>query len=691
MKKIIKVWSVFLVGFLICHNSIAAKIDLTTDATYTSAEYTTLISGSSPVNIKNSATITIYGDVTSDILHNILAGTTLIVYGDLELTDAGCDIKGNVIVTGIITLTDPTVFDGGNIVAGEGIVVEQGDAKDFKGDVYVLDPDGTVNGVPGGVDVGGVDELVVTDPDLVTDIETIVDASGPKTWDGSESTVWGLGDNWDSGTAPTLLDDVEIAAVTTSPVLSGSKTIGKLTVLTGATLTIAAGSEITVLGDLTIEGTGALIVNNTSGDPASVIVNGTVSGDATINWNSLADSRWWYMGYAVTTASVTLASGSKSYYYNNATLGWASGSATGGYDAIALKVGTGEQFSYSGELDYTTYSFDVTQSVGIYQTFANPYPAYLDLMAVYEDAGFAGFTSSYYLYTDNSGSYVTYNAASDVATGDISRYIAPGQSVWVLTDATSSSLPLNKSFCSHQADGSLKSTTALESDRIRLYLKNSDTNDETLILFKDFGSDFFTGYDSEKRMVGGKKGNIYTVKEDKYAVINSMPVISGEEIIPLGYKVSDSGMADFTIQVGDLSAFEPTASVYLEDIDEEVTVDLRQDREYTFTPTATQSDNRFVLRIVQQTTDIDEEVSKVSDRNVLVYTDAQNVTIKVKQELLKGVNRKAELYNLTGQLVESVEINNSATTMSLPQSKTIYIVKVTVDGYSYKQKVIGNN
>lgn len=618
-------------------------------------------------------------------------GSTLIVYGDLTLENTNTTLLGNVIVTGNVTLKNTDMIASSNLVVGGTLASGGGNLNGVTGDVYLLDP--TVNPNPPALpsEPLGIEDMIGEDPSLVTEIEETIATRADYVWNGSVGS-WSVLGNWDLDTDPVtsptalpgVLDDVIISSGTVT--ISGNIVVGSINIETNGTLVVSEGSTLSVVGDVVINGT--FNVNNNPTTPASVIVNGTVTGNATVTWSSLATTRWWYMGYSVITASnLDLGTGGSSYVYDNAGLSWVSGAGTGGMDAVAFKVPDGG-FSYSGELyNVTSDNFSVTQVSGKYQTFANPFPSFLDLKAVY-DAGVTGFESSFYIYTD-AGTNATYNASSDIATGDISQYIAPGQSVWVLTNAASSQLTVSKSFCSHQSSISLKgASSVVDRDEIRLKLRNSNTNDEALILFEDFGSELFTKYDSEKKMVGGSKGNLYTIKDEKYAVINSMPTIQGTEIIPLGYKVSESGMADFTISVNDLSGFDATASVYLEDLDAGVTIDLRQEQEYTFTPLVPQSDERFVIRIAQVTTDIDKDDDIISNRNVLVYVANQKATVRVTNELVQKANKKIELYNLMGQLVSQYELNDIETEVSIPQANTVYIIKVSLGNSSYQQKVV---
>jgi hypothetical protein len=465
-------------------------------------------------------------------------------------------------------------------------------------------------------------------------------------------------------------------------------------------LELDAGAQLTIGGNLTTYG--HLIINNTSTSPASLLVSGSVTGEATVNWIDLEAKRWWYMGHIVDYNDISLTDdydssvgASTTYYlqqYSNSS-GWGNATSfTNQLDGYAFAVLEASTLSYDGELNDSTSYTKSDMTAGWY-VISNPFPAYLDVTD--ESNDFGSFTKSIYIWTDllsdGSRQYSTVNFAGDVETvNEGSKYIAPGQSFLIkLEGELSSSITLSKDACSHQDDVVLKGSSK-ENDKIRLYLTNVNTNCETLISFKEEGSESYTAYDSEKKMTSGLVANLYSIKDDKDLVINSLPELDTEEIIPLGYKVSESGMTDFTIEA-DLTDLDEYYAVYLVDLDEDVIVNLREESSYTFTPSETQSDDRFEIRLESEavTTAIDEEEMQISDDDVFIYSVKQTATVQVSQELLLGDNRAIEIYNLAGQLISQYELNEIETKVNLPQTNTVYIIRVKIDTASYQEKVVG--
>ena len=90
------------------------------------------------------------------------------------------------------------------------------------------------------------------------------------TWTGAVSTDWATAGNWSPAQVPTATDNVTIPSATNAPVVNGSQLANAVTLLTGATLTLADGSVLGVSGN---------IVNNS----ATVVASGTnVTGRVTL-------------------------------------------------------------------------------------------------------------------------------------------------------------------------------------------------------------------------------------------------------------------------------------------------------------------------------------------------------------------------------------------------------------------------
>jgi fibronectin-binding autotransporter adhesin len=127
------------------------------------------------------------------------------------------------------------------------------------------------------------------------------------TWDGSESSDWNTGGNWDIGFVPDASDSIVIpASLVNMPVISSAVFSRSLTINSGASLTNSASGVLTVAGDLT--------VNGSYTDAGTIVFNGTsaqvISGKVTFKNVSLNNASGLSLNdTCIITGILTLANG----------------------------------------------------------------------------------------------------------------------------------------------------------------------------------------------------------------------------------------------------------------------------------------------------------------------------------------------------------------------------------------------
>ncbi len=529
------------------------------------------------------------------------------------------------------------------------------------------------------------------------------------TWIGG-SNDWFLASNWSNSIVPTASSDVTINTVSTpyvypviDPVIKSDVVqVNDLTIASGASLSLIEGTRFTINGDL--ETNGGLLVYNSVEKPTSIITHGNVTGEATYYWNGLTNMYWWHIGYplkGIEDTDFDSSFGTIDYALNRyTTSGWdriAGITGIEGYDfdsnvleGYALLIRNANQtLNYSGVLN-NNVNYSHAYNTAQWYLVSNPYPSYIDI----ENSGFdlGTFLKTVYIESfDNVSS--TYNIETNVGANGGSRYIAPGQSMWLRTYTSTGAINIKESARVHSA-GNLKS--GLGTNNIfRLEVTGSENTDELVVLYSDeFGSETITKYDSEKLMNGGDMVNVYTFKEKKNITINSLPELTTERIVPLGYAVTEDGMERFTIIATNINGFMPDVNVYLidkGDANNIITVNLRENPSYTFTPATAASNERFELKFVPSVTTDFNDVPSAAKIDVNIYAVKQVATVKVTEEVLQSTDRIINVYDISGQLVKTVELNNEETTFNLPQANTVYIINVKSNGETYQQKVVSQN
>ncbi len=520
------------------------------------------------------------------------------------------------------------------------------------------------------------------------------------TWEGDVDNNWLTAGNWFDDQLPVITSEVTIPVTGNDPIIDNSELIEiyALTIESSASVTIEEGAQVTI-NDALVTNDG-LIINNSIDNPASIMVEGDILGNTTVNWNGLENGYWWHIGHSVTgvtQSNYDNSIGSNRYALNRYNSGWERVAGLNnvysdnysfsdpleGYSLVLADEG--EVLSYDGVLNNEdTYS--KTDLTAQWHNIANPYPSYIDV----QNAGFDMDNFNQTVYIDSHDDIVvSYNIETGIGTNGGSRYIAPGQAIWI-RNYVLSDFSINKSTRLHSASVSLKST-AVNQEILRLNLESSIATDEAVVVFGNNGSESFTVNDSEKRLNGGDVPNLYTIKDNKDIVVNYLPVVDSPVIIPVGYEVSDSGMEDFTIVASNIEDFDSEVTVYLEDLVTGEVVDLRETPEYTFTPESTTDTDRFNLLFERNYVEDDPttEIDNVSADIIEVIGVKMKVLVKVSDSLLKKESRSIEIYNLSGKLLKTLDVNMVTTEFQLPEAHELYIIKVKMGDMQYVKKVIG--
>ncbi len=597
-------------------------------------------------------------------------------------------------------LTQATL-DGNSAVVGSGVwSIVSGTGGSF---VDPIDPVTKFNGTAG---TSYVLNWTITygDCQSVDQVNIAFPLVPPHVWLGITND-WFTSSNWSDGIIPDETVDITLNAVTSPKVnaVINSTAVAKvknLTIASSASLTLTEGAKFTISGDLITNDN--LNIQTSVTSPVSVIAYGNVVGNANYEWTGLTNMYWWHIGLPVTGVSNSdfdTSYGDTDYALNRYT--------TSGWERIAGINEVDADYSFSSDLleGYSLlprYDFDLKYSGvlnnGDYsQSFsnagwyliANPYPSYLDV----EDAGFDKGNFINTIFIDGYDNTISiYNTLTNIGINNGSRYVAPGQAMWLRTYRATDAISIANTAQVHST-GSLKSSDVEDDNIFRFTLSGNNNTDESAVLIsEDFGSELVSVYDSEKKMNGGNMLNVYSLKENKNIAINTLPYLESEQIIPVGYTVSSAGLSEFTFKASNINSFMNDVDVYLVDNTEGITINLREEPTYTFTPSTTESNDRLELRFkMSMTTDIDDAKAVVSNRNVSIYAVGQEATVKVTEDVLLEKDRLIEVYDISGSIVKQLKLNDIETTFTLPQTNAVYIIAVKAGGYSYQQKVVTQN
>ncbi|HNW99190.1 MAG TPA: T9SS type A sorting domain-containing protein [Bacteroidales bacterium] len=532
-------------------------------------------------------------------------------------------------------------------------------------------------------------------------------AYSPSLWTGTTSTDWNDASNWNTNAVPTSTDDIYISSTPVNqPQVTSDPTTPaqcyQLIIETGATLTINTAKALTVNantinnGTVTLKsdatGTGSFIDNN-----SALLGIGTyhVEQYLTGSGGNSPNGRYWYVGAPVTTAlsaSFNAMGDNRLWSYSELTASYSEINVNGinltPLQGFVARLGATETINFTGTFNTgiigTTdnLSRTATGTYDGYNLVSNPYPSAINWGC--ENTPTTGLTmtnlGSTIWYRSNGG-FATYNWSGD-GTGQNSgqKYIPAMQGFWVrVTEGNSNgTLILTNSTRVHSSQSFYKQKS--EQNIFRINVSNGSITDEAVIGFYNNAQNTFERFDSEKMFYTDDNApQTYSLTSDNVvtAINGQQELTSGEErIVPIGFSTPVSGTFSFTAT--NLNDFDASVNVYLEDILQNVTIDLRQTNVYTFSSDAVNDANRFKIHFNGITTNIStQEVSSVYsyayDNTLFVNTPSANSTI--------------ELYDVLGNLISEQKSISGLNKIKINNSKGIYIIKVLNGKDVFTQKV----
>ena len=332
-------------------------------------------------------------------------------------------------------------------------------------------------------------EVYIDDDDQKFEWEDITLTGTPfyNVWQGTESDLVTNTAKWSKGSQPTEASNVWIPN-TKHLKLTDDQAYNTVNARATSQLTIEKTGSLTTVGDFTkIAGTGAVTLNSDSNEFASIIVEGTATGEITYNKyiNYLAYQEWDLVGSPVlnqnmqsfaqthTNSNNTNNTGSLAfddpYYalgeyltewgsysnYTTSTIPNSSFPAGKGYQMATNPIGSGndmegQTLAFTGDIATTSQSIDVQNLNGTnngygrrWNLVANPYPSYISAQAFFDTNSSVMGGAYTYCYVwrtgdetssneDNGefGKWGIYNMLqNNLGGGDFQ--IAPGQAFYV--------------------------------------------------------------------------------------------------------------------------------------------------------------------------------------------------------------------------------------------------------------------
>lgn len=482
---------------------------------------------------------------------------------------------------------------------------------------------------------------------------------------------------------------------------------------TGAQINLDKANSITANGN--IINNGELVLNSDSDEYSSLIVNGTVSGNAKYNRhvNSNANRNDLIAPPVSGQTFVDFLSNNTNVFANGTQTLFLFGDFEKPVNEYQLFTNTENHILTAGsgyraastdngafEFDGSVVTNDITVPIGrsgtIYEQWnliGNPFTSYVrlsDFLSANLSELDATSAAVYGYNADTSGGIWTiWNLAFSDANPN--TLIAPGQGFFVSSKIGGGNISFTTAMrASGNADDFITGrNNSLNTIAYTLItVSKSDANYSTDLYFTNnatLGLDL--GYDAEHFGGAPSDFSIFTeIAQNNNGLdmaIQSIALtdINDTTIVPLGLHLAQGEQA--TIGIEDASNIN--FDIYLEDT-ETNTFTLLNDSDYTFTPsTDISGTGRFFLRFGAATLSNDD----VTLDNLQIINDPNNEQIVIKGFI--NPNTRFSLYDVQGRQILSQDLNNqnninTVTTSGL--SSGIYVVKVSNTSNTISKKVI---
>ena len=572
-------------------------------------------------------------------------------------------------------------------------------------DTYTL----TANGASG---CSITKNIIVTNGLSSTSSFTVKTTGENYFWNGINRNTNGI-HNW-TGTNLSGCDSIATLNLTTKYV---HPEFEQLAINSSNSVIVESGTALYVNNNITVIGSGELIVNSDATKSGSLLVTGTVTGNITYN-RHIDDTDWHLVAAPVTTQNIPTfvgntnnaiaTSGNKfavSYYKNSNTAGsrWTYHSSspsgeneealtnfTSGLGYATNRTSAGD-FSFIGQMATSDVILTLNTASGTHywHSVGNPYPAFLpgnnnaDATNVLGQNITALDPSFAALYIWNGSAYDPINHDSAALR------LAPGQAFMVKAKDNSEPFTFSKASQFHyDAANTFYKGSNANRPQVDIELTSGNLNSKTRIKFASFATlGLDVGYDA-----GTYQDATPTFSIDTHLVDNSqgidftlqyLPDSDYESFrIPLSIRAQANQSIIFSANISNLP---DGMDAYLEDTHKNTIHKINGTNHTLNLTTKSEGVGRFYVRLSPKTLSLED----LSLSDVTIYnTTKENLRITGLQG--QG-NADIQIFDITGRKLLNTKFQSkNINDITLPENikSGIYIVKISTNDKTVTKKLI---
>jgi len=525
------------------------------------------------------------------------------------------------------------------------------------------------------------------------------------TWTGATDSDWDESGNWSPG-PPTSTSFVLIPDVSNDPDIDGSNpVIQDLIIESSAILTIEPDATLTINGEL--ENNGNLNLNSDASGISSLMFDsysgsGNVYVHMYLTGGGGPNYAWHYIAVPGTMAKTAftdvnpynLLLWDESQIVDDDMQAW---QWHDGYDDTneftTLYAKTGYNFYHSSasvtvDLDPVT---SLLSDLGTYnlqwtEDGKNLIGNSLTCSIDWDEVGRSGSMRNAIYFTTNNGfaSYVNQVGVPDGTTG----IIPPLQGFFVKATASGASLDFTQEDVKvHGTVNRYKSNSIIPLLRLELQ-EDGQAKDETVIRFDYDATDTVDSQFDATKIFSESLNmvQIYTELNGEKYVINCINFPDESKSVPVSVKIIETG--NYMIKRTQLQGLDNYA-LTLTDTYENITINLEDIEQYTFSSDPGTFTDRFIFTISTITTGVEDVTFDNKKFNIYTYSD--NLNIAPLSPEWDNVKATINIYDLTGRRIQShagvIWYIGETKQLGFGEPKGIYIVEIVAGNNRVVQKI----
>lgn len=473
----------------------------------------------------------------------------------------------------------------------------------------------------------------------------------------------------------------------------------QLTLTSGSGLAVNAGGTLTIEPDpaKNIKSAGVVTVDEGAHlliEEGGRLINlSTSSIIGNVDYNFIFPyNAWNFFSSPVQTANVNFFRGAYMYKYEENTNDWINLVLN---DPLEPLYGTilkylpekvAKEVFFSG----TPNSNTVTRNLSLtgdpinfgYNLVGNPYSTSIFWN---QPAGFNKTNTTGAIYVWNGAQYLVNNGTVGVP-GETSPVIDISQAFFV--QATNDN-GLFQVFPEAQMEPTKKQLPKQPTDIIRFKLTNDELKDEMAVYFDQNASiNYDLGFDANKFMKSQDDAangifypQIYSITpQNNLLSIDVLNMENSDNVsIPIGININTN--ADLKLTAFGFEQFDANVSLILEDKDNNLFQDLRQNPLLSIKVAQGKTDNRFILHFSKNTTRVDD----ITSNTVSAFSYQKTIYINLGSEK----NATVEVFDILGKKLITQKLENLRQTSiqtELPSGN--YILKISNNSIQHNQKIL---